>query len=85
MRSDGFNRIGVAEGSFSLIVTIVRMLERIKTRAREAVVGAAVQMELTVPVNVVCRDFARASQPTMRAISWTRDFVSRALASFDRS
>ena len=45
----------------------------------------AVQIKLTVPLDVVCRDFARASQPTMRATSWTRDFVSRAFASFDRS
>lgn len=43
------------------------------------------QIELTVPVNVVRRDFARASQPIMRAISWTRDLVSRALASLDRN
>ena len=85
MRCGGLNRIGVAEGSFSLIVIIVRMLERVKIGARGGILGVAVQMELTVPVNVVCRDFARASQPTMRAISWTRDFVSRALASFDRS
>lgn len=43
------------------------------------------QIELTVPVNVVRRELARASQPIMRAISWTRDLVTRALASFDRS
>lgn len=43
------------------------------------------QIELTVPVNVVRKDFARASQPIMRAISWTRDLVSRALASLDRN
>ena len=85
MRSGGLNRIGVAEGSFSLIVTIVRMLERVKIGVGGGIVGVAVQMELTVPVNAVFREFARASQPIMRAISWTRDFVSRALASFDRS
>ena len=45
----------------------------------------AVHIELTVPVDLICRHSAKASQPTMRAISWTRDFVSRALASFDRS
>ena len=45
----------------------------------------AVQIKLTVPLNVVCREFAKASQPMMRAISWTKDFVSRALAFFDRS
>ena len=45
----------------------------------------AVQIELTVPLDAVRRAFARASQPTMRAISWTKDFVSRALAFFDRS
>lgn len=43
------------------------------------------QIELTVPVKVVRREFARASQPIMRAISWTRVLVSRTLASFDRS
>ena len=42
-------------------------------------------MELTVPVNVVRKHFAKASQPIIRAISWTRDLVSRALASFDRN
>ena len=44
-----------------------------------------VQVELTVPLDVICREDASASQPTMRAISWTRDFVSRLLASFERS
>ena len=48
-------------------------------------VGVAEQMELTVPLDIVCRDSARASQPTMRATSWTSDFVSRAFASLDRS
>ena len=45
----------------------------------------AVQVELTVPLDVICKDFARVSQPTMRAISWTKDLVSRALAALDRS
>lgn len=42
-------------------------------------------MELTVPVDFISREVARVSQPMMRAISWTKDFVSRALAFFDRS
>lgn len=40
---------------------------------------------LTVPQGMVFRAEARASQPIMRAISWTKTFVSRALASFERS
>ena len=55
------------------------MCERQKLRV-------VVHKELTVPVNdVVRKEFARASQPRMRAISWMRLFVSRALASLDRS
>lgn len=42
-------------------------------------------MKLTVPLDVMCREFARVSQPIMRAISWTKDLVSRALAALDRS
>ena len=57
----------------------------IKAGAEGEDVGVAMQIELTVPLDIVCRDFAKASQPTMRAISWTKDFVSRALAFFDRS
>jgi hypothetical protein len=41
--------------------------------------------KLTVPLGSVCKAEARASQPTMRAISCTRAFVSRALASLERS
>ena len=46
---------------------------------------SAIQIELTVPIDFVRRDLAKASQPRMRAISWIRDLVSRALASLDRS
>ena len=40
---------------------------------------------LTVPDGDTCNPAAKASQPTMRAISWTRVFVSRALVSLERS
>ena len=40
---------------------------------------------LTVPLEVVWRQVAKASQPTMRAISCTNAFVSLALVCFDRS
>jgi len=40
---------------------------------------------LTIPLWMVSRPVAKASQPTRSAISWTRAFVSRALQSLDRS
>lgn len=40
---------------------------------------------LTVPLDVVVKAVAKASQPRMRAISCTRAFVSRAMAVFERS
>lgn len=40
---------------------------------------------LTVPLDVVCKEVAKASQPRMRAISCTRAFVSRALMELERS
>lgn len=40
---------------------------------------------LTVPVDIVCNPDASASHATIRAMSWTKVLVSRALASLDRS
>ena len=40
---------------------------------------------LTVPLELVCNPDARASHPSIRAISWTKAFVSRALVPLERS
>ena len=41
--------------------------------------------KLTVPEDVIVRVEAKASQPIIRAISWTKTFASRGVASFERS
>ena len=40
---------------------------------------------LTVPLDIDCNDEPKASHPTISAISWISVFVSRAVASLDRS
>lgn len=62
-----------------------RALVRLCARVVGVKVDENLIKRLTVPVGTLCRHAAKASQPTMRAISCTSAFVSRAFVSLDRS